>query len=513
MSTKNTHSYDNPESLAWAWGLVESAVEGVVTIDERGGIEYMNTASCRLFGYDESEALGKNIRVLMPDPYSSEHDDYLNNYLTTGIQKVIGIGREVVGLRKDGSTFPMHLSISEVEVEGTRRFTGLIHDITRERNAQAEKNSLLKELNWRNKELNCLYQTGELLRGNQLTQSIRQEIVHILDATLSRSEITGIKITIDGAFSANPSFQSTPWRLCAEILVEERKRGMLEVCLIQDPVQLAHLPENDIDDTKSLIQAIARQLGEALAHQEAEQKVIHASKLASIGELAAGMGHEINNPVNGIINCADILLKQAEAGSKTAEFAELIRSEATRIARIVRDLLTFSRQDTTMFSAAEITDIVDTVVTLSRKNLEKSHIELNVDIDESVPRLECRSEQLQQVLMNLVINATHALNDKYPGADNNKSLTIRARAHELDGIPGVRISVIDTGTGISSAHIERIYDPFFTTKGRDSGTGLGLSVSDGIVKNHNGTISVDTKLGDYTAFHVDVPAKLQRENN
>lgn len=511
MGDDNPINNETPKGHIWAWGLVESAVEGIATIDELGLIEYMNPAASKLFGYSLEEAIGKNIKMLMPNPYSREHDDYLRNYLKTGKQKVIGIGREVVGLRKDGSTFPMHLSVSEVEINGQRRFTGLIHDITNRRNAQAEKDRLLQELNWRNKELNCLYRIGELLRSNVLSEDVQEDIVQILDATLSRSNITGVRLSVDDITCASSDFQSTPWIASVDIVVEQRRRGSLEVATLQDPAE--HIDDVDgmPEDNQSLLDAIGRLLGEALAHQEAEAKVLHASKLASIGEMAAGMGHEINNPVNGIINCADLLLGQPSADPKTIELAGLIRSEAERIARIVRDLLTFSRQDTALFSAAHFKDIVDSVITLSRKSLEKSHIQLTVDIDERVPKLECRSEQIQQVVMNLVINAIHALDEKYPEPHDNKKLTISAKALTQKGVPFLRMSIIDYGMGIAPAHLERIYDPFFTTKGRNAGTGLGLSVSDGIVKNHKGTISVESEHGEYTAFHVDLPLRLNRE--
>jgi signal transduction histidine kinase len=246
-------------------------------------------------------------------------------------------------------------------------------------------------------------------------------------------------------------------------------------------------------------------LGVTIERRDAETKVLQASKLASIGELAAGVGHEINNPVNGIINCADILLETLEGGSKNHQFAELVRSEADRIAKIVRNLLTFSRQDRERHSPARLCDVVEAVLSLSRKKIAKSHVELTVNVPEDLPKLKCRSEQLQQVFMNLIINALHSLDDKYPQDNAKKKLNIIGRRIEFDGEPWIRLTIEDFGGGISPVHMERLFDPFFTTKGRDRGTGLGLSVSDGIVKDHGGHISVDSELGQYARFHVDMP--------
>jgi PAS domain S-box-containing protein len=509
MNEEESFESGQTESLIWAWALVESAVDGIISIDERGLVEYANPSALTMFGYSLEEMLGNNIKMLMPQPFHDQHDGYLSHYMQTGKKKIIGIGREVLGMRKDHSTFPIHLSVSEVELEGKRRFTGLIHDISETKNAQSEKDHLLQELNWRNKELNCLYRIGELVRGGDLDKEIQLEIVQILDGALNDSEVTGLRLSMDDVVTTSTHFQETPWKLSVEILVEDRHRGTLAIFFLHN--QDENSEGSTLNEKRSLLNAIARLLGESLGHREAEAKVLHASKLASIGELAAGVGHEINNPINSIINCADILMKQGESDSKLAQFSEHIRSEAERIATIVRDLLTFSRQDTTLFSAANMRDIVDTVLTLCGKNIEKSHIHLEVQVSDSLPRMECRSEQVQQVLMNLVINAIHALNEKYPNEDPNKKLAIEAVDHSDQPIPTLRLSVRDHGTGISPTHLERIYDPFFTTKGRDSGTGLGLSVSDGIIKNHNGNMSAETQWGEYTHFHIDLPLHIQRD--
>jgi PAS domain S-box-containing protein len=508
MTNEDLTGTNQPESLIWAWALVESAVDGIISIDGAGIIEYANHSALKMFGYTQEEILGRNVKMLMPQPFQDRHDEYLKHYMQTGEKKIIGIGRDVVGMRKDHSTFPIHLSVSEVELEGKRRFTGSIHDISEQKEAQVEKDHLLQQLNWRNKELNCLYRIGELVRGGELNEKIQHEIVQILDGALSDSEVTGLRLSMEDVFTTSTHFQETPWELSVEILVEDRRRGLLEIFFVHE--QVKDSADSTLNEKQSLLNAIARLLGESLGHREAEVKVVHASKLASIGELAAGVGHEINNPVNSIINCADILLKQAEPDTKLAQFSEHIRSEADRIATIVRDLLTFSRQDTTLFSVASMRDIVETVLTLCGKNIERSRIHLELDIPDDLPKLECRSEQVQQVLMNLVINAIHALNEKYPQQDENKKITISAIDQSDNAVPNIRLSVRDNGTGISPTHLERIYDPFFTTKGRDSGTGLGLSVSDGIIKNHNGNMSVDTQWGEYTNFYVDLPLSIQR---
>ncbi|MBI5095011.1 MAG: PAS domain S-box protein [Candidatus Hydrogenedentes bacterium] len=494
-----------PGDVAWTRAIVENAVDGIIIINERGLIEFFNPAAERLFGFEAYEVLGKNVTVLMPQPYRDEHDGYLDSYVATGKAKIIGIGREVTGRRKDGSTFPFELSVSEVLLDDRRIFTGIVHDITRRRQAQEEKDRLLRDLNKRNIEITCLYRVEESIRSREFLTDIFTDVVTLVEPACLYPDIARARLTFDDAVYVASPFDETPWRLTVDIIVAGRKRGSIEFFYLEQR------PDEDegpfLKEERGLIEAVASVLGETVERREAEAKVIQASKLASIGELAAGVGHEINNPVNGIMNCADILIQQSEPGTKMRQFSELIRSEADRIARIVHNLLTFSRQEKERHSPARLCDIVEAVLSLSRKRLIKSHVDLRVDVSKDLPKLKCRSEQLQQVVMNLLINSLHALDERYPEIDPDKILSISARQIQNNGASFVRLTVDDHGCGIAPSNLHRLFDPFFTTKGRDKGTGLGLSVSDGIVKDHGGTITIESELGVFTRFHVDLPLK------
>jgi PAS domain S-box-containing protein len=495
------------ETERWTLAAIETAVEGIATINERGIIEYVNPAIERLFGYTRDEVLGRNVKMLMPSPYQDEHDAYIGRYLNTGERRIIGIGREVTGRRKDGTVFPMHLAVSEVLLGDRRLFTGFLYDISDRKRHEERQTQLLQEINKRNREINCLYRIGEALRTNEPSFETFRRAAQILSTALSSPFFSGARVTIDDAFYDSDRCQESPWSLRADIVAADRTRGTVQAFALEEEA----LRGDALKSERSLIEGVATVLSEAIERTEAQAKVIHASKLASIGELAAGVGHEINNPVNGIINCADIILKETAPGTNVYKFAGLIRSEADRIATIVHNLLTFSRQEKQQHSLAAFADIVETVLSLCHKKLDKSHIHLEVDVPADLPRLYCRSEQLQQVLMNLIINGMHALDEKYPDAHPDKTLRIQARVHATGARPGVRITIEDHGTGISDAHRQRMYDPFFTTKGRDKGTGLGLSISDGIVKAHGGAIECETQLGRFTRFHVDLPLRPEHE--
>lgn len=498
--------HPSPEAgQLWTLAVVETAVEGIVSIDEFGIVGYMNPAAEALFGYRRDEVTGKNVSMLMPSSYAREHDQYIANYLDTGVRKIIGIGRDVVGLRKNGTTFPMHLAVSEVWLGGRRMFTGIIHDTSHRRKAQEEKDRLLRELNRRNRELTCLYRLGEAARTIEHEGDMFQRAADLIHDAVALPAVTGTRIAFDGRAFCTEPFQETPWAVRSSIIADGRQRGQVEVFYLEE--ELSKETNFVLDNEQNLLDTVAELLGATIERREAEAKVIHASKLASVGELAAGVGHEINNPVNGIINCAQILMEHLDKTSKDFEFARLIHGEAERIAKIVQSLLMYSRQDKDQHSLADLTDIVGVVMSLCHKRLVKSHIELSVEVAEDLPRFRCRSEQLQQVLLNLVINATHALDERYPGPDPNKIMRITATQRKARGETFIRIVVEDHGCGIAPEHMDRIFDPFFTTKGRDTGTGLGLSVSHGIMKSHGGTIKAESKRGEYTRMILELPAK------
>jgi len=236
--------------------------------------------------------------------------------------------------------------------------------------------------------------------------------------------------------------------------------------------------------------------------REAKQR--HQQKLESIGTLAGGVAHEINNPINIIMNYAELILEKLNEQDDEYDDVKNIIGESQRIASIVRNLLAFSRQETESKEPARLWDIVNTTVSLTRKIFTADQIKMDVDVSDRLPYVNCRSQQIMQVLMNLITNSRDALNEKYPKFDENKIIKIRAKEIEFDNREFVRLTVEDTGTGIEKSILDKIYDPFFTSKPRYKGTGLGLSVSHGIVEDHNGRMSVETEVGKFTRFHLDL---------
>ena len=236
-----------------------------------------------------------------------------------------------------------------------------------------------------------------------------------------------------------------------------------------------------------------------------EAQLRHSQRLESIGTLAGGVAHEINNPVTGIMNYAQLILDRLDPASDVAEFAAEIGVESQRIATIVKNLLTFAREEKQQHSPARMVDVVTSVLSLVRTILRHDQIAVAVDIPEDLPAIQCRSQQIQQVIMNLVTNARDALNARYPAFDENKTIRIAARKLDRHGQAWICLTVEDQGVGIAPEIRDRLFDPFFTTKCRSGGTGLGLSISYGIVHDHHGELRVDSEEGQCTRVHVHLP--------
>ncbi|MDY0042408.1 MAG: PocR ligand-binding domain-containing protein, partial [Desulforhabdus sp.] len=236
-----------------------------------------------------------------------------------------------------------------------------------------------------------------------------------------------------------------------------------------------------------------------------EEQLLHSQKIESIGTLAGGVAHEINNPINGIMNYAQLILDGTEGENPARIYAEEIVHETQRVAKIVRNLLTFARDEKQSHSPALLSDIVSSVLSLIQTLIRRDQIDLQLEIPDDLPKIKCRSQQIQQVLMNLMTNARDALNERYAGYSEKKKLALRAKFIDKQGRRFIRTTVEDTGKGIPSEILDRIFDPIFTTKPKEIGTGLGLSISYGIVKDHGGELSVESEPGGYTRFHMDLP--------
>ena len=240
-----------------------------------------------------------------------------------------------------------------------------------------------------------------------------------------------------------------------------------------------------------------------------QAQLLQAEKLSAIGQLVAGVAHELNNPLTSVIGYAQLLQEEysnpevrgQRPETEVAEDLSRIAQESERAAKIVRNLLAFARRQTAARQPQDVTELGSRVLSLRTYNLRLNGIELNTEFEQNLPEVIADGGQLQQALLNLILNAEQAMRQRA-----TRRLTVGARFDETAG--AVELFVADTGHGIDQANLSRIFDPFFTTREVGDGTGLGLSICYGIIRDHGGEIAVDSRVDVGTRFALRLPARV-----
>ena len=247
------------------------------------------------------------------------------------------------------------------------------------------------------------------------------------------------------------------------------------------------------DEFTNLAIALNRMLSEL---KKREEQLIQSRKLAAVGNLTAGIAHELNNPLNNISLTTEALINEYDDWDKTTKLKMLndIFSQVERASNTVANLLDFTHRDKEAFEKVSLKNILERTIKLIANEIRLSNVRLNVDCDDNLPPIMGNQDNLQQLFLNLFINALQAMPD-------GGTLNIRAYAEN----ESLKVIVRDTGIGIPKEHINSIFDPFFTTKEVGKGTGLGLSVSYGIIRKHQGSISVESEVGKGTSFIIELP--------
>jgi two-component system NtrC family sensor kinase len=261
--------------------------------------------------------------------------------------------------------------------------------------------------------------------------------------------------------------------------------------------------------SRAELQGLARTLEQKVEERtqelrRAQAETMRGEKLASVGLLASGVAHELNNPLTGILTFSHLLRQKMPDKSADAEDMDLVIRETKRCAAIIKRLLDFAREKHPEKKFTDLNQVIDDTVRIVERPAHLRDIEIAVDLDRSLPPIWIDADQIKQVVMNMLVNAQHAVEEK--GAitiSTRRAQDPRAGASEQK--PMVAISIVDTGCGIPEKNLKRIFDPFFTSKDVGKGTGLGLSVSHGIVEAHGGVIEVQSKVGEGSTFRVLLP--------
>jgi len=256
------------------------------------------------------------------------------------------------------------------------------------------------------------------------------------------------------------------------------------------------------DGARTLEQKVAER---TRALRVAEAETVRGEKLASVGLLAAGIAHELNNPLTGVLTFSSLMRKKAPEGSQEAADLDLVIRETKRCAAIIRRLLDFAREKAPEKKFADLNALIEETVRIVERPAHLEDIEIALELDRALPRVWADADLVKQVVMNMVVNAQHAIEGRGRISIRTRAAGARRAKPGAPEVPMVEIAIADTGCGIPESDLRRIFDPFFTTKGVGKGTGLGLSVSHGIVEAHGGTIEVESAPGAGSTFHVFLP--------
>jgi two-component system NtrC family sensor kinase len=267
----------------------------------------------------------------------------------------------------------------------------------------------------------------------------------------------------------------------------------LLVSVINSPIRSGE----EVAGVLGIARDITRERGDAEEREALRQQLTQSQKLEAIGQLVSGVAHELNNPLAAVMAYAQLLLGSSTLSEDERESADTIHREARRAARIVANLLTFARQHKPERRLIDLNEIVRNTIELRRYALRGQGIDVQTQLDPSLPHTLGDSFQLQQVFLNLIANSEHALRSVH----RDRVITIRT----WQAGASLSVSVSDTGEGIAPEALPQIFNPFYTTKEVGEGTGLGLSISDGIVREHGGRIAVESTLGVGSMFTVELP--------
>jgi PAS domain S-box-containing protein len=483
--------------------LVETAVDGVMMIDGQGRVRLFNPACERLFGYRADEVIGQNVRMLMPAPYREGHDTYLDNYRRTGRKKIIGIGREVTGQRKDGTTFPMDLSVGEAKENGESIFVGIVHDLSTHRRAE----QVLRETAARLKALvdtavdgmMMIDRAGRVLLFNPACEKLfGYEADEVLGRNVSMLMPSPYREEHDGYIE---NFLRTGERKIIGIgreVTGQRKDGTTF------PMDLSVGEAKQ--DGASIFVGIIHDLTD---RKHTEAQLVQAQKMETVGQLSGGIAHDFNNLLTVVVGNAEVLSEALRARPDLQALADAIAQAGERGAELTQRLLAFGRRQTLQPSEIDCNALVKGMEKLLRRMLSET-IVVKTALERGLWTAYADPGQLENAMLNLAINARDAMADggTLTITTGNVPLDERYRDLHPEVNPGeyVMVAVTDDGTGMTKEVLNRVFEPFFTTKDVGKGSGLGLSMVYGFVKQSNGHVAIYSEPGLGTTVRIYLPA-------
>ncbi|MGA7219280.1 MAG: PAS domain S-box protein [Candidatus Sulfotelmatobacter sp.] len=521
--------------------VVETAPDAVISIDELGAILFANPATTRIFGYYPAELIGKPLTVLMPEFLRKLHEKGFSRYLATGQRHIDWQGTELTALCKNGQEFPVEISFGELSRDEHKVFTGFIRDISERKRAEEMRAAHARQIAVR-ADVSMAFGTEESLKT--ILHECSEAIVRHLDAAFARiwtlsddgqmlvlQASAGMYTHLDGPHSYIPMGQFKIGMIAQErkphltndvlndpritdrawaekegmasfagypLSVGDRRIGVLAM-FSRKPVA-PETTEALASGADLIAQGIERKRAqEALQMTQAE--LARVSRLTTMGELAASIAHEVNQPLTAVTNNSSACLRLLAANNLKPEVLrralEEIVADATRASAVVARIRGFIKKAPAEKNELDMNDVIQEVLTLADRELYENRVLLDRQLTKALPLVLADRVQMQQVLLNLVMNGIEAM---IPVRNQPRSLRVESGVDESGDI---LVAVRDSGTGLGS-EADRVFTPFFTTKA--NGMGMGLSISRSLVENHGGRLWATPNVPIGAVFSFTLPA-------
>ncbi len=478
--------------------IAHNAIDAIILMNNEECISYWNPAAEKIFGYQGEEAMGRQLHdFLAPKSYHDVFKKGFKSFKETGKGAFIGKSIEIRALRKGGAEFPVELSLSAIKLKGKWNALGIVRDISERKQTEEELRKLSAAVE--QSQISIVITDA---RGN--IEFINRKFTEVTGYT--REEVFGKNVRILKSGEHPTEFYELFWNI---ITSGKEWQGEFQNKRKDGQLYWEKVSISPIKNTEGVITHFFGVMEDIAEQKHLERQLIQAQKMEAIGSLAGGVAHDFNNLLGVIIGYSDFLLTRIDKQDQTGKFIEEIKKAGHRAASLTDQLLAFSRRQALQPEVLDLNRVVGDIEKMLRRLIGED-INLITDFGPELDPVKADRGQVEQVLMNLVINARDAM-------AGGGRITIKTENAAIDELyckiysyarPGrfVCLSVTDTGTGMDNETISHIFEPFFTTKKEGQGTGLGLSVIYGIVKQHEGWVNVYSEPGEGSVFRVYLTA-------
>jgi PAS domain S-box-containing protein len=501
------------ESLEKYADLYDFAPVGYITLGRDGLIQETNLTFSQQIDRERAGLINTSLEVYIAREDRSIFQSHLDKVFTTYDSQTCELRLE----KPKGSVLYIQLvSIAVKKGDSTELCRTSVTDISVRREVEKELARINNELERRVEE-----RTAELFVGERKFRKLSQEFHALLNAITDSLILfsPGMKVlwtNSESAMRLRPKDSDPAGQYCYALIHDRAAlsldcpisrcfaSGQREVAVATHRGAVLDLRAFPIKDART-VTSVLLLISDITEKMALQAEAMQAGHMASLGELASGVAHEINNPITGIINYGQILINECLAGSMEKDIGERIVKEGDRVGRIVKTLLSYARDGRDEKKPTGIPAILQESIILTQAQIRKEGIDLQIDLADDLPEIDANLQQIQQCFINIINNARYALNEKYPGRHKEKRLEISARQCTVDERPYVRIIFCDQGVGIPDHEISMLTRQFFSTKPFGKGTGLGLSITEKIVRDHGGRLLFESTEGEFTRVIIEFP--------